>query len=80
VFPKATIHLENGTAIEIFGKHASAENPYVQSLKLNGRKYASPWISWPELSNGARLNFNLGSKPSSWGKNEEPPSFDGGDF
>jgi predicted alpha-1,2-mannosidase len=80
LFPKATIHLKNGTAIEIFGKRASVENPYVQSLKLNGRKYASPWISWSELSNGARLDFNLGSKPSAWGKNQMPPSFDGNNF
>src|SRR5208282_1819580 len=64
LFPEATIHLGNGSTIEIQGQPASPANPFVQNLKLNGRNYESSWISWSALSNGAALNFKLGDKPS----------------
>jgi putative alpha-1,2-mannosidase len=72
LFPEATIHLENGSAIRILGQGASSARPYVQSLELDGRAYESPWISWSALAHGAALNFNLGDRPSSWGKNQTP--------
>ncbi len=78
LFPKATIQLENGRTIQIIGQSAARENPYVQSLKLNGRDYTSPWIAWSALAQGATLDFDLGAKPSSWGNDpkQAPPSFD----
>jgi len=72
LFPEATIHFENGSAIRILGKGASSARPYVQSLELDGRAYASPWISWSALADGAALTFNLGDRPSPWGKNQTP--------
>jgi predicted alpha-1,2-mannosidase len=77
LFPKATVHLENGKTIQILGESASSKNPYVQSLKVNGRNYKSLWIPWPVLSKGATLIFNLGDKPSTWGEKpgQAPPSF-----
>ncbi len=78
LFPKATIHLENGKTIRIIGKNAAPANPYVQALKLNGASYASPWIPWARVSGGAVLDFDLASTPSQWGKDPQlaPPSFD----
>lgn len=78
MFPKAAIRLENGKTIQILGEQASRENCYVQSLKLNGNDYESPWIEWPALEKGATLDFELGAKPSEWGKDlkQAPPSFD----
>jgi predicted alpha-1,2-mannosidase len=78
MFPKATINLENGKTIQILGQHASPTNPYVQSLKLNGKNYESPWIKWNDLAKGATLDFDLGNQPSQWGKDLKlsPPSFD----
>ena len=76
LFPEATIHLENGADIRIVGQPASTDHPYVQSLKLNGEAYEGTWIPWTALSNGAVLSFVLGDKPSDWGKNQPPPSFD----
>ena len=72
LFPEATIHLENGSAIRILGQGASSARPYVQSLELDGQACVSPWISWSALANGAALNFNLGDRPSPWGKNQTP--------
>ncbi len=78
LFPKATIHLENGRTIQIVGENASPENCYVQGLKLNGRDYGSPWIEWRALAEGATLDYVLSNKPSPWGSNpkQSPPSFD----
>ena len=77
LFPKATIHLQNGAIIEIVGKNASAESCYVQKVELNGQTWESSWIPWSALSAGGALNFTLGNKPSSWGQaaSHIPPSF-----
>src|SRR5262249_45705317 len=76
LFPKATIHLENGKVIQILATQSSPENFYIQSLQLNAHDYNSPWIEWSALENGAILNFNLADKPSDWGAKQSPPSFD----
>jgi predicted alpha-1,2-mannosidase len=77
-FPNTTIHLDGGREIKIVGASASAENCYVQSLKLNNQSCEKPWLAWPELSRGSTLSFNLGPNPSAWGTgtNSAPPSFD----
>ncbi|HWD93453.1 MAG TPA: GH92 family glycosyl hydrolase [Verrucomicrobiae bacterium] len=77
-FSKAIVHLENGKTIRIQGANASVENCYVQTLKLNGRSYDSPWIQWRDLEGGATLDFALGNQPSQWGNDSKqaPPSFD----
>jgi predicted alpha-1,2-mannosidase len=76
LFPKTTIHLENGKTIEILGENASPENCCVQSLKLNGLDFDNAWIDWSTLENGATLDFSLGSYPSQWARNpQETPSF-----
>ena len=79
VFPKATLHLDNGKAIQITGNNASAANCYVQAVRVNGDKYDSPWIPWPLLAKGGTIDFDLGPKPSAWGTDpaKAPPSFDG---
>src|ERR1700677_1888563 len=64
LFPKATIHLENGKTIQILARQSSPENYYIQSLQLNGHDYQSPWIEWSALKKGATMDFNLGDKPS----------------
>jgi predicted alpha-1,2-mannosidase len=78
LFPKATIHREDGTTIQIVGEHASADAPYVQSLRVNGQSYESPWIPWSLLAKGGTLDFRLGGQPSKWGASPDaaPPSFD----
>jgi predicted alpha-1,2-mannosidase len=78
LFPKATIHLQNGAKLEIVGQSASVENCYVQKVELNGKTWDSSWIPWAALSAGGTVNFTLGNKPSSWGQaaSQIPPSFD----
>jgi len=77
-FPTATIHLENGHKIQIIGENAAPENCYVQSVKLNGEAWESPWVPWSALAEGGTIIFSLGDKPSAWGQDpgRVPPSFD----
>jgi predicted alpha-1,2-mannosidase len=76
LFSKAVIQPENGAAIQIVGDGASSGNYYVHKLKLNGQAWKSVWIPWSELSHGATLDFTLTDKPTAWGNNSRPPSFD----
>ncbi len=66
-FPKATIHLANGKAINIQAPGASPSTYYVQSLKLNGEPYSKTWVNYSKLTRGASLDWTLDNKPSSWG-------------
>ncbi len=78
LFPKARIHLGNGNVIKIDGENAYAQNPYVQSLSINGRSSERTWVSFRLLHRGATLQFKLGNAPNKgWGsaRNDAPPSF-----
>jgi predicted alpha-1,2-mannosidase len=76
-FPKETIHLGNGNAININAAGVSPSTYYVQSLKLNGSSYSKDWVDYSTLSAGASLNYDLGTAPSSWGAAaaDAPPSY-----
>jgi putative alpha-1,2-mannosidase len=76
MFSKALIQPDGRAAIEVFGTGASPDNCYVRNLKINGKTWKSVWIPWSELSRGATLDFTLTAKPTPWGKNSRPPSFD----
>jgi predicted alpha-1,2-mannosidase len=52
--------------------------PFIRSLRLNGRPYGKPWITYCALSGGAQLSFQLGQHPNrGWGASAAalPPSF-----
>ncbi len=81
LFPSATIHLGTGNTINIEGEDASASNPYVQSLRVNGEPSEKTWLPYDTLSQGATLQFKLGNTPNKlWGTKTEdaPPSFSEG--
>ncbi|HEX8968724.1 MAG TPA: GH92 family glycosyl hydrolase, partial [Chloroflexota bacterium] len=67
LFPDAVVHLGNGNTLHVVAHGGAAEAPYIQSLDLDGAPYASPWIDWSRLSDGATLEFNLGTAPGDWG-------------
>lgn len=64
LFKNAKIHLENGKTIEIKAENNNEENKYVNSLKLNGKKYSKNWLSHSELMKGAVLNFEMIPEPN----------------
>jgi predicted alpha-1,2-mannosidase len=78
LFPAAVIHLGNGQAINIEAENAAAQNPYVQSLRVNGTPYEKTWLSYDLLSRGATLHFVLEDIPNKkWASkpDDAPPSF-----
>ncbi|MFD8302089.1 GH92 family glycosyl hydrolase [Streptomyces sp. NPDC059690] len=76
LFKKATVHLENGRDLVVKAPRNSAANVYVQGLKVNGRAWTSTSLPHSLLAKGGVLEFDMGSKPSSWGtgRNAAPVS------
>ncbi|RSM48577.1 alpha-mannosidase, partial [Actinoplanes sp. ATCC 53533] len=81
LFTKATVSLENGKKIVVNAPGNSRSNVYVQSLKVNGKKYNSTSLPHSLLADGATLDFKMGPSPSRWGtgENAAPPSLTTGD-
>ncbi|KAG7129646.1 putative secreted glycosidase like protein [Verticillium longisporum] len=50
---------------------------YVQSIKLNGRKWTKSWITHDFFAEGGLLEVKVGREESAWGTKEEdlPPSW-----
>ena len=61
------MHLSNGKQFTMAAKNLSDENIYVQSVRLNGRDWDSPFLPYRELKNGGSLIFTMGSNPGAWG-------------
>ncbi|WP_052737647.1 GH92 family glycosyl hydrolase [Bacillus sp. SA1-12] len=70
-FKSLTIRLENGNTILVKAPKVSHENKFVQSLKVNGKLHNKLTIDHETLSNGAILEFEMGSEPSEWGTGVE---------
>jgi predicted alpha-1,2-mannosidase len=74
--PKAVIHLQNGKDFTIITKNAGKQNPYIQSVKLNGKSYNKAYILHSNIMSGSTLEFTMGEKPNKkWGtgKDSAPP-------
>ena len=72
-FEKVIVNLSQGL-LTING--GSTEAPYINFLKINGKKYKSTWIDWNLIKNGGTIDFESSKTPNkAWGKNTEPPSF-----
>jgi predicted alpha-1,2-mannosidase len=79
-FPHATVSLPNGKTITIDAPGASSTNHYVDSLKLNGSPYNNLYVNYSTLTQGATLQWTVGSKPTTWGSapRNAPPSYTAG--
>ncbi len=71
--PKAVMHLSNGKKFTMTAEHISDKNIYVQSVKLNGKDWNSPFLPCSELKNGGKIEFVMGAQPSQWGTNPVMP-------
>ncbi|MFZ4893220.1 GH92 family glycosyl hydrolase [Plantibacter sp. Mn2098] len=68
LFTKATVHLKGGKDLVINAPKNSPKNVYVQSASFNGKALDQATISTDIMRTGGTLDFDLGSKPSSWGE------------
>ena len=80
LFPKTLVVLGNRQLLKIDA--TGAPSRYVQSVTIGGQAWASAWIPYDTLKNGANLAFTLGDAPSTWGSEpaNAPPSYGLGTF
>jgi predicted alpha-1,2-mannosidase len=79
LFKQATITLPSGGLLRINAPTTTDQACYIQSLAIKKADYASPWIPWDLIKDGADLDFVMQPQPDiSWGSDptNAPPSFD----
>lgn len=77
IFTHIKVTLSNGKVFEIKANHASAENKYIQSAKLNGKELNQAWFNHSDIAEGGVLELEMGPKANtSWGIATPPPSAD----
>ncbi len=65
---KAAVHLSNGKTFTTVAENLSAENIYIQSVKLNGKTWNEPILPFQELKDGGTIIYTMGPKPNKqWG-------------
>jgi predicted alpha-1,2-mannosidase len=76
-FSHEVINLPNNNTININAPGASPTKFYVNSLKLNGKSYQKLSVPYSTLSQGATLDWSLGTHPTKWGSaaSDAPPSY-----
>lgn len=66
LFDKATVRVADGKTLTIVARNNSAKNIYVQSVKLNGKRLARPFVDYDDIRRGGVLEFTMGAKPRRW--------------
>jgi predicted alpha-1,2-mannosidase len=77
IFTRATIHMGSGHDFTIIARNNSAENIYIQSATLDGKRWNKPWFSQSDIAGGATLVLVMGPQPNvEWGNSADaaPPS------
>lgn len=64
VFPKMTIHFENGKTLVIEATNNSKKNVYIQSAKLNGKVFSRNYLTYDELTGGGNVQYEMGDQPA----------------
>lgn len=64
LFKKAKIHLENGNVVEINAPANSGVNRYISNMKVNGIEYDKNYFTNDQLSQGAKIDVEMGCDPN----------------
>ena len=67
LFKSATLNVGDGKTFTVRAINNSDENIYVQSAKLNGKRYDKSYIDYSDIIAGGTLELTMGPKPSKWG-------------
>ena len=67
IFNEATLNVGNGKTFTVKAVNNSDKNIYVQSAKLNGKRYDKSYIDYRDIVAGGTLELIMGPKPSKWG-------------
>ena len=61
-YDHTVMHLGNGCVLEIRAENLSAENKYIQSVKINGKPHYSTMFNHELIANGGLIEFTMGSE------------------
>lgn len=64
LFKKLTLNLENGNKVVINAPENSAENRYVNEMRVNGHVYDKNYVTYPMLMEGAVIDFDMTDRPN----------------
>jgi len=64
LFKEAKINLENGKTFTVRAQNISAQNIYIQSVKLNGKAHKKAFFTHEDLMNGGILEFVMSATPN----------------
>ena len=67
LFKVATLNVGDGKTFTVRAVNNSDQNIYVQSAKLNGKRYDKSFIDYSDIIAGGTLEITMGPKPSKWG-------------
>lgn len=67
-FDECTLKLGGDKEFRIETVRKSAEDIYIQSVTLNGKRYNDCFITHEDIVNGGTMVFKVGRRPSGWGK------------
>ena len=67
LFKKVVVNVGGGKTFTIEAKNNSAKNIYIQSAKLNGKRYTRSYIDYKDIMKGGILEFVMGDQPSTFG-------------
>ena len=68
LFDRVDMRVRVGKTFSVVAHNNSKDNIYVQSARLNGRKYTKSYVDFPDIVAGGTLELFMGSKPSKFGK------------
>ncbi|SMD26160.1 GH92 family glycosyl hydrolase [Kibdelosporangium aridum] len=74
IFSSVRIRTQRG--VTVIQAPGAAPGKYIKSLTVSGRPSQQTWL--PGLSGFNLLQFTLSDKPTDWGKDNPPPSYDAG--
>ena len=67
LFNEACINVGDGKTFTVKALNNSDKNIYVQSARLNGKRYDKSYIDYRDIIAGGTLELVMGPKPSKWG-------------
>ncbi len=67
LFDRAELQVRGGT-FTVVAHNNSAENKYIQSIRLNGQPYAKPYIDFADMAAGGTLDIEMGAESKIWYK------------
>ena len=64
LFKKATLHLANGEDFVIEAPENSAENRYMENVRLNGKEYSRNYITHSDITSGGKMTVSMSAEPN----------------